>query len=101
MAWLSFPSTAFAWLRGRPSGFASSPQVTREFCGRCGTPLTWRHDDDPHSLDVTTCSLDQPEAFPPTHHSWVHDSLGWLRFGDGLPAFAQSRPHPADSGAAS
>jgi len=32
-----------------------------------------------------------PEQFPPTHHSWLSDDLEWLRFGDGLPTFQQSR----------
>jgi hypothetical protein len=28
----------------------------------------------------------------PTHHSWLSHDIGWVRFGDGLPAFPQSRP---------
>jgi hypothetical protein len=40
---------------------------------------------------VTTCSLDDPNAFPPTHHSWLAHDLQRLRFGDGLPASRESR----------
>ena len=45
----------------------------------------------PGTLDITTASLDEPERFPPTHHSWLGDDLGWVKFGDGLPVFQKSR----------
>lgn len=49
----------------------------------------------PATVDVTTCSLDDADAFPPTHHSWLSHDLGWVRFGDGLPAFQEFRnDHP-------
>jgi hypothetical protein len=35
-------------------------------------------------IDVTTATLDDPEAFPPTHHSWIEEGVRWIRFGDGL-----------------
>ena len=93
VAWLTFDRKDFRITRGKPSEFNSTPPVTRGFCGTCGTPLTYAHRDSPDSIDVTTCSLDDPQAYPPTHHSWLSDDVGWVRFGDGLPAFAQSRPH--------
>jgi len=39
----------------------------------------------------TTCSLDSPGAFSPTHHSWLSHGVEWVRFGDGLPTFQQWR----------
>jgi hypothetical protein len=42
-------------------------------------------------IDVTTCSLDAPEAFPPTYHAWLHDDLLWVRFGDNLERFPESK----------
>ncbi len=41
----------------------------------------------PARIDVTTVSLDDPEAFPPTFHVQLGDDLAWVRFGDGLPAY--------------
>jgi len=93
VAWLTFDRKDFRITRGKLSEFNSTPPVTRGFCGTCGTPLTYAHGDSPDSIDVTTCSVDDPQAYPPTHHSWLSDDVGWVRFGDGLPAFAQSRPH--------
>jgi hypothetical protein len=91
VAWLTFSKAQFQFVRGRPAEFHSSAPVLRTFCPACGTPLTYEHQDSPTSIDVTTCSLDDPAAFPPTHHSWLSHDIGWVRFGDGLPAFSESR----------
>ena len=91
VAWLTFARSQFKWVRGQVAQFHSSEPVTREFCGACGTPLTYVHRDSPETVDVTTCSLDDPNAFPPTHHSWLSHDLEWVRFGDGLPTFSEWR----------
>jgi hypothetical protein len=88
--WLTFPIEAFRFTRGKPKEFSSSKSVRRGFCDSCGTMLTYRR--IPEQIDVATCSLDDPNAFPPTHHSWLVDDLAWVKFGDGLPAFPESRP---------
>jgi hypothetical protein len=93
VAWLTFARANFRIGKGSLVEFSSTPPVRRGFCGKCGTPLTYAHRDSPDAIDVTTCSLDDPQAFPPTHHSWLSDGLTWVRFGDNLPAFPQSRPH--------
>jgi len=92
--WLTFPARAFALLRGDPVEFHSSPPVTRRFCPSCGTPLTYEHAERSWEIDVTTRSLDNPELFPPTHHSWVSDAPSWSRPADGLPAYERSGPSP-------
>jgi hypothetical protein len=91
VAWTTFPATGFKFTRGRPSEFHSSDPVRRTFCGSCGTPLTYQHSDSPSTIDLTTCSLDDPQAFAPTHHSWLSDDIAWVRFGDGLPTFQEWR----------
>jgi hypothetical protein len=96
VAWVTFPLTAFEFLKGRPSEFRSSPPVRRGFCASCGTPLTYARDDAPATIDITTCSLDNPEAFPPTHHSWLSHNVAWVKFGDHLPAFEEWRNDKAD-----
>jgi hypothetical protein len=95
VAWVTFPASRFELLEGHPAEFRSSPPVRRTFCAACGTPLTYEHGDAGGYVDVTTCSLDNSELFPPTHHSWLSHDIAWLRFGDGLPAFLEWRPKPA------
>ena len=91
VAWVTFDEAAFAFTRGEPARFRSSPPVVRSFCGRCGTPLTYRHDAFPHAVDVTTASLDQPERCAPVDHSWVSDRLPWWRPEPRWPEFPSSR----------
>jgi hypothetical protein len=91
VAWVTFPNADFQLLQGHPAEFRSSPPVRRGFCASCGTALTYAHDDFPATVDITTCSLDHPEAFPPTHHSWLSHDIAWVKFGDGLPAFPEWR----------
>ena len=92
VAWATFALSGFRFTEGTPAEFRSSPPVVRTFCDTCGTPLTYRHEDYGDAIDITTCSLDEPERFPPTHHSWLSHDVPWVRFGDGLQGFQESRP---------
>jgi hypothetical protein len=91
VAWITVAKAEFRFTRGTPVEYESSPKVRRHFCGQCGSPLAYVHLDTADFVDVTTCSLDAPWAFPPTHHSWLSDDIGWVKFGDGLPTFERSR----------
>ena len=92
VAWLTYRVTHFRFTKGAPAEFRSSPPVRRTFCAKCGTPLTYERNDSRDTVDVTTCTLDAPASFPPTHHSWLSHDVGWVKFGDGLPSFPESRP---------
>ncbi len=92
VAWLTFDRPVFRFSKGHPAEFRSTPPVRRMFCTACGTPLTYEHEGQPGTIDVTTCSLDDPGLFPPTHHSWLAHDLEWVRFGDALPTYPLSRP---------
>ena len=91
VAWVSFPRGSFEFTQGEPRRFRSSARVWRTFCGDCGTPLTYEPEASPQEIDLTTCSLDEPNRFPPTHHSWLSHDLHWVKFGDGLPTYPRSR----------
>lgn len=91
VAWITFQKVDFQITSGAPSEFRSSPGVRRTFCATCGTPLTYENAKWPTETDVTTCSLDRPEEFPPRHHSWLSQNVSWVHFGDGLPSYPESR----------
>ena len=76
------------------SAASSSGKATRSFCPHCGTQLTFREDDYPDEIDVTTCSLDHPEAVPPRDHTHASAKLPWIALSDGLPRHPQARPSP-------
>ena len=81
----------FRFTAGTPAAHHSSTKVVRRFCRRCGTQLTFEHDELPGELDITTASLDAPDAAPPRDHTWVASRLAWDHIGDDLPRFAQGR----------
>jgi hypothetical protein len=91
VAWFSVRPSEFRWLSGSPSQFRSSIKASRSCCAHCGTQLTFRHDDFPDEVDVTTCSLDQPESVPPRDHIHVSSKLPWIALSDRLPQFLQTR----------
>ncbi len=98
VAWATFLSDGFAFTTGRPQRFRSSPAVERTFCGRCGTPLTYRHEAAPLGVDVTTASLDEPERCPPADHTWSGERMRWWRPEPRWPEYPRTR---AEGGEAS
>jgi hypothetical protein len=92
VAWVTFSKENFEIVKGEANTYRSSEFVRRTFCPACGAPLTYEHADSPQSIDITTCTLDDPQSFPPTHHSWLSHDLSWIKFGDGLPTFREWRP---------
>jgi hypothetical protein len=87
--WGTFAREAVHIVRGRLSEFRSSAEVSRGFCARCGTSLTYRHEARAGEIDVTLSTLDDPTLLPPRMHVWVADRLPWVVIGDALPQ------HPA------
>lgn len=91
VAWFTVQVARFRITLGRAREFRSSPSVTRSFCPQCGTQLTYRRDDQPDSIDITTCSLDHPDRAAPVDHTFTHSRLGWIKLADGLPQFERTR----------
>src|ERR1700704_6638010 len=65
VSWASFPAEEFSFTQGEPARFDSSPIAFRQFCGNCGTQLTFQFHRSPDSIDVTLGSLDHPETVTP------------------------------------
>lgn len=91
VAWFSVRTAELRWTRGAPASHRSSPGIERGFCGRCGTQLTWHSAAFPDEIDVTICSLDDPDALPPRDHTFEARRLHWLQLADQLPRFPQGR----------
>lgn len=86
VAWFSVHPTAFVIAAGDPVEYRSTPTARRSFCGRCGTQLTFSADIYSGTrIDVTSGSLDDPEATPPDEEIWAHRKLAWMRRLDDLP----------------
>ena len=91
LAWAIFPEDAVE-ISGELAIHRSSPGVERGFCASCGTSLTYRRENRPGLFDVTTASLDDPDAFPPGKEIWVEERLSWVTAHPDLPQFRQFSP---------
>jgi hypothetical protein len=98
VAWFSVARNALRFTQGAPVLFRSSAAVTRGFCARCGTHLTYAHDAAPGEIDVTTCSLDEPQAASPEDHTFVRSRVPWLQTADGLPEYPATRAESTKPG---
>jgi hypothetical protein len=91
VTWFTVRPDELAFTIGEPARFASSDHGTRGFCARCGTQLTFASTRAPDEIDVTTCSLDEPERVPPRDHTRTSSQLSWIALADGLPRFPEAR----------
>jgi hypothetical protein len=89
--WFTVPRQSYRVVSGEPTVFRSSEHATRSFCPRCGTPLTFQSSRYPDEVDVTICSLADPERVPPRANTHVSSKLSWVKLDEDLPAFPASR----------
>jgi hypothetical protein len=64
-------------LSGHPRTYRSSQGVVRQFCGTCGSQLSYESMERPATIDITTASLDNPNVFPPTLEVWLEHRVSW------------------------
>jgi hypothetical protein len=91
VAWFSVPPDSVRFVAGEPQRFKSSEHATRSFCPDCGTTLTYQSTRSPGDLDITTCSLDEPDQAAPRDHTFVRSKLSWVTMADGLPTYPTTR----------
>jgi hypothetical protein len=92
LLWVTLSADAFQYIKGEASGYQSSTAGRREFCGTCGTQLTFRSKNSVGMVDVTVCSLDHPEAVTPDYHIWTASQLPSVCLADGLPTYRDAGP---------
>ena len=91
VAWFTVPISSFRFTAGSPSQYQSSEHGLRKFCGSCGTPLTFQSTKSVSELDVTTCSLNDPNLAAPKSHIHTSSKAEWVSVQDGRPSFTDSR----------
>jgi hypothetical protein len=91
VGWLTVKTGDLTFTGELPREFASSADVLRSFCGRCGTPLTYRNGQRPTEVDITVCSLDDPGLAAPADHIWTQDGPSWDALTGRLPRYPQGR----------
>ena len=79
VTWVVVPREQFSYTKGEPAQLESSKNAVREFCNACGTPLVFRDEDRPDTVDITVGSLREPNAFPPQKDVFAESKLAWLQ----------------------
>jgi hypothetical protein len=79
VAWFSMERRQFRFTAGEPVRFKSTRRGTRTFCSNCGTQLTFETEDYPTEIDVTICSLDDPDSVRPKDQTWVSSKVKWVQ----------------------
>ena len=92
VAWLTVNRHQLQLLSGLPEVYRSSQGVKRQFCGSCGSQLSYEMVNRPETIDISTVSLDDPNLFPPTMEVWLDHKLPWH------PARADLAPYGEGTG---
>ena len=70
---------------GQPARFTTDDEVTRSFCARCGTPVSYESPRWPDQIHLYIGIFDEPEKFRPKDHVYCEEQIEWLKFDDDLP----------------
>ena len=81
---MGVPDGAWRWTGAAPRSYASSPGVTRMFCGTCGAPVGYRSDRYPTEIHFYAALLDDNRDFTPTAHVHWSERLPWAPVADDL-----------------
>lgn len=65
--------------------YRSSPGVIRQFCGKCGSTLSFFGENWPGEIDICVGVFDHPEMFKPDGHCYMKTALPWAHQMDDLP----------------
>ncbi len=82
----------FAFTKGEPAAYESTPGNLRLFCGACGSPLGARVAEDAKLIEVNLGCLDDPNAIRPEFHTFTSTQVSWCEIDDGLPRHAEGAP---------
>ncbi|MBX9747114.1 MAG: GFA family protein [Hyphomonadaceae bacterium] len=59
------------------TSFASSPDVARYFCGRCGSPIAFRGEQWAGETHIPVCAFDTPGDLVPQSDHFAEEKLPW------------------------
>jgi hypothetical protein len=85
-----FAEQAVSFTEGTPKVFESSPQVWRSFCGRCGSPISYRAARFPGEVHFYVGVLDRPEQYVPQAHVHHGEHIPWFETKDNLVRFERT-----------
>ncbi|MCC0030236.1 MAG: GFA family protein [Brucellaceae bacterium] len=85
LASIGFPNDAIEWESSKTLARYRNGTASRLFCSMCGSPVAQEHESAADRIFINTGFMDDPEAFPPTAHTFAGRQLSWLKLADDLP----------------
>jgi hypothetical protein len=79
-------------LRDYSSTADSGNRMHRQFCERCGTPVTSASEARPHLVILRAGTLDDPEVARPALTIWTESAPSWACMHEGLPTTPRQPP---------
>jgi hypothetical protein len=83
---------SFAFTKGEPRAYESSPGFVRLSCSGCGSALGMQAKKDPKLADFSLGCLDDPNAIKPEFHQFTADRVPWCEIADDLPRYPKGAP---------
>lgn len=91
------PKAAFEITKGEPRRYTrkgdSGGDVTRVFCGECGSPL-WSEPATMPLIPVKLGAFDDASGFSPQIHLYTASAPPWHLMDESLPRFEKAPPFP-------
>ena len=92
IASVRMPAAEFHTVLGSPKLYVakadSGNEVTRAFCGECGTPLYVQVSTRLDVVGVRVCTFDDPSWFRPEANIFVRSAQPWDSLDPAVPSFA-------------
>ncbi len=94
--WVGYRDADVTFHNDDAASYTSSPGVERQFCGQCGTPLTFVADVFPGELHLMVGVFDDPEDLVPQVHVWTSEKVSWFTADAHLPMKPRHGATPRD-----
>ena len=86
-AFVTFHKEGVRWIGAESARYRSSPPVVRSFCGQCGSPLAYEHDNSADEVDLYLGAFDEPDRFPVRKHIHYGERVIWFDTVDNTPRY--------------
>src|SRR5260370_25106411 len=90
------PAAGFRIIQGMPKRFffkqKTAYEITRAFCGDCGSPLYVQVSTRPDIIGLRVGTLDDPSGFPADADIFVRSAPPWDHITPALPQYATYPP---------
>ena len=79
----------FSWLNNPPNlvEFKSSAEVTRQFCGTCGSLMISTDSTEPDMIYLSLGTVDESSSILPEYHQFASSRVSWCKVQDDLPKY--------------